>query len=168
VLADLAAQGLLAHEPRRLVALPALAARWVAAYPVLRQRLNPRRYRWLDPAKPASWRELPLGSLGAWSGEAAAQLLLGEVGVQPARLLLYSAEDRENLCARLGLTPHLHGTVELLRPFTSAASLLLSAACVHPLVVFADLQLAETAPATQLTQRLAQRYLPDLIAAPSA
>jgi hypothetical protein len=41
VLTDLAAQGLLAHEPRQLVALPALAARWVAAYPRLAERYLP-------------------------------------------------------------------------------------------------------------------------------
>jgi hypothetical protein len=166
VLADLQAQGLLASAPRRLLVSPALVERWVSAYgPGLRPRLNPERYRWLDPARAAHWRELPLGHWGAWSGEAAAQLLLGEEGELPTRLIIYSAEDREALCQRLGLKPHPRGQVELLRPFGEAfAPPQPGPACVHPLVVCADLRLTPTPAAASLAQRLAQRYLAGLAA----
>lgn len=167
VLTDLNAQELLAQEPRRLLLSPALVERWAAAYPTtLRPRLHPQRYRWLDPNRAADWRMLPLGSASAWSGEAAAQLLLGEVGDQPTRLILYTVEDRENLCSRLGLKPHLHGTVELVRLFAEPfATPHIKQACVHPLLVYADLLALGTTAATQLAHRLAIEYLADLIPA---
>lgn len=167
VLADLDLQSLLAHEPRRLLASPALVARWVAAYgATLRKRLNPQRYRWLDPATATGWRHLALGRTGAWGGEAAAQLLLGEAGELPARLVLYTADDRAKLCARLGLQPHKHGMVEMLTPFAGPFTTPhLGSSCVHLLIVYADLLLADTIPATQLAQRLADWYLAELIPA---
>lgn len=167
VLTDLEAQGLLTHEPRQLTVSPGLVERWVNAYgPSLRPRLNPERYRWLDPAQAANWRELPLGRWSAWSGEAAAQLLLGECGEQPSQFIIYSAENRANLCNRLGLRPHPQGKVELLRPFSDFYALPQAASSsVHPLVAYADLLLTQTLPAAGLAQRLAHQHLADLMPA---
>lgn len=163
VLIDLDAQSLLAYEPRRLLVSPVSVARWVAAYATLRKRLNPQRYRWLDPAKAADWRELSLGRTGNWGGEAAARLLLDEEG-PPARLTLYSGVDRAKLCNQLGLVPHKHGALEVLTPFGNFASTPhASAACAPPLLVYADLVLSDTDLSRDLARRIAAHYLPDLV-----
>lgn len=167
VLASLSEQGFwqdnapLGTSPLRL---PAPAYYWLAHYAgTLRRRLNAQRYRPRHPATLASWARhgLPLDCL--WSGEAAAQLLLGRPE-PPASLTIYSHLARPQLVQQLDLVPAPKGPIELLNAFAPAAYCApTDPRCVPPLLVYADL-LATQKPADELlAQELRTRYLAELL-----
>ncbi|WP_375374091.1 type IV toxin-antitoxin system AbiEi family antitoxin [Hymenobacter aerilatus] len=115
----------------------------------MRNRLNPQRYRWLTAAPPTWPYPLPAGCV--WSGEAAAQRLLGLAAAPPPLLMLYSTLPRAQLAHQLQLVPCQRGPVELLNPYFLPLSPDLEQ-CAPPLVVYADLLAAATPRAAALAQ----------------
>ena len=154
-LAYLAAYDLWSAEPQRWEALrPAIIDHWTQYYAsTLRNRLNPQRYRWLTLAPPAWPYRLPAGC--AWSGEAAAQLLLDAVGTPPPVVTIYSTMPRAQLAHHLQLVPCQRGPVELLNPYFSLLTLD-PEQCAPPLVVYADLLASAVPRTTTLAQQLRQ------------
>ena len=118
--------------------LPELARYWVAHYASrLRNRLNPQRYRWADPAAAAQLAAWPAALM--WGGQAAAHRLLAKAD-EPDRLTLYSPLPRPKLVKALGLVPARSGAIELLNSFSPTAfHAPANPLCVAPLLVYADL-----------------------------
>ncbi|MBW3128442.1 type IV toxin-antitoxin system AbiEi family antitoxin [Hymenobacter profundi] len=157
-LAYLEEHALWSADPAGWVALrPAVVEHWVGYYAsTLRNRLNPQRYRWLTAAPPDWPYPLPPGCV--WSGEAAAQRLLGISADPPPLLTIYSTLPRAQLAHHLQLVPCQRGPVELLNPYFSPF-LPDPEQCAPPLVVYADL-LASPAPRTAaLAQQIRQAGL---------
>ncbi|GAB3243536.1 type IV toxin-antitoxin system AbiEi family antitoxin [Hymenobacter seoulensis] len=152
-------------DQHRLDSLPQLAQAWQKQYATsLRNRLNPQRYRWRDPAMATKMLEsqaLPAGSW--WSGEVAAGQLLGQP-VSPTAYILYTRQPRPNLAERMGLIPHSKGNVEVLNPFFSDVPL--SAAygqCVDPFLIHSDLLLSESSVSQAMATALRRQFLPKLL-----
>jgi len=145
--------------------LPAPAQYWLAHYgSVLRRRLNAQRYRPRHPTTLADWAAggLPAGCL--WSGEAAAQLLLGRPLPTAGFLTLCSQVPRPQLVPRLGLVPAPKGPIEILNAFAPPiGSASPDPRCVPPLLVYADLLASPPPAAPTLAQELRTRYLAELL-----
>ncbi|MGY2134437.1 type IV toxin-antitoxin system AbiEi family antitoxin [Hymenobacter sp. HD11105] len=135
--------------------------RWVDAYgEVVRPKLTPQRYRWLDPGVARQgWQQVELGADMAWGGEPAAHLLL-EGYLLPEYFTLYTTASRSEVMRRLRLIPDAQGTIEVLRPMeTTLAKEHRGAPAVHPLVVYADLIRTTDPRNREVALRLYARYL---------
>lgn len=144
--------------------LPSPAKHWLVHYAgTLRRRLNAQYYRPRRPTPLADWWQRTLPAECLWSGEAAAQLLLGHPE-PPTSLTLYSHQPRPQLVKQLDLVPAAKGPIELLNAFAPATCFASTdPRCVPPLLVYADL-LASQKPANELlAQELHTRYLAYLI-----
>ena len=154
--------------------LPELASYWVEHYATrLRNRLNPQRYRWADPAAAATAAQRTAWPAALmWGGEAAAHRLLATAEA-PTRFTLYSQLPRPRLVQSLGLVPARLGSIEILNTFSPTAfSAPADPLCVAPLLVYADLMQSSTPaadqklplpPCPELTEQLRVNFLSHLI-----
>jgi hypothetical protein len=166
VLRSLAAQGVWHDEAPLGVSpllLPAPARYWLAHYAsTLRRRLNGQRYRTRCPTPLADWAQRALPAECLWSGELAANLLLGR-STPPSSLTIYSQLPRPQLVQQLDLVPSAKGSIEILNAFAPATCFApTDPRCVPPLLVYADL--LENPAHEHLAHELHARYLGKLLA----
>lgn len=164
VLADLAAQGLLdVRNGRRLVDCALLLAKWVEGYATtLRPKLPTRRYQWLEAVNKPAWYSLASKTQGSWSGTVAARHLLRQPAVPTAFTLYTSVPIPPVWMARFGLVPHQDGLLEVLHQFT-VPTVVPRKDCAHPLLIYADLLIADATANRQLAQQILDRHLPHLL-----
>lgn len=164
---ELTAVGLWQVEPppgTPLLRMREAAQYWLSHYAkTLRPRLNPYRYRFRNPAALPAWLHQPQSADCLWSGEAATQLLLGQLEL-PASLTLYSHTPRSQLVRQFDLVPYAHGTLEILNAFAPASFFATAAPrCVPPLLVYADLVASHQSANEARAQEIRVRYLEALL-----
>ncbi|MGI4873021.1 MAG: type IV toxin-antitoxin system AbiEi family antitoxin [Janthinobacterium lividum] len=151
---------LVSEKTRRLVRVPELRRRWVAAYgETVRPKLVAGRYRWLEPGQARSgWQALPLPANTWWGGEPAAHLLLDGY-LLPQDFTLYSTAARGELMRALRLVPDPAGAVQVLIPLEGGDVAQARPDCVPPLLVYADLVLSGDPRNQEVADRLYAQYL---------
>ena len=165
-LLSLAQQGFLeVWNGRRLVNLAALTARWVAGYrDVLRPRLPTQRYRWVAGWRGTlAWLALARQTKSLLGGAVAARRLLNCDLVPTTFTLYHHSADCLALLRIAGLEPHPDGPVEVVHLFNTPV-VFPKDRCVHPLLVYAELMMADDDASRRVAERILRQYLPHLAA----
>jgi hypothetical protein len=120
----------------RLTRKPALLAEWITAYEQkLKPALNMGNFRFLNGFD-ADWKKLPLkNNETQWGGEPAANLLTNYL--QPAKLTLYTLENKIDLIKKYKLVPDEKGNLGIFRRFWKFGQT--NDEAVPPILVYADL-----------------------------
>lgn len=156
---SLKAQGFLEErEPgeRRLAQREKLLERWVEDYiRKLRPKLVVEHYR----LPHSGWASelVQTDGPGKWGGEVAGAKLTGYL--VPETVTLYTENLPAAFLVKHDLRKDPAGRVEILRPFQSMDQTNPMEACVHPLIVYADLMASEIDRNLETAKRIYERYL---------
>jgi hypothetical protein len=151
-------------DSRQLVERQRLVELWATDYLArLRHRLIHHRYHiasirdWnrLSPLPPGAW----------WGGEAAGARLTGHL--RPGKITIYADALADAWVVRAGLQPDPKGNVEVLTPFWGEElisrwrhdQIFQPLACVHPLLVYADLLANDEERSSETARRLYDTFL---------
>jgi len=98
---------------------------------------------------------------GKWGGEVAGSKLTGYL--VPETVTLYTENLPVPFIVKHDLRKDPAGRVEILRPFASMDQTTPMEACVHPLIVYADLMATEIDRNLETAKRIYERYLRPLV-----